>query len=130
MSFFVGSTPFVRLVLRNKFSASVFPTGGPAAVVVDTGYDGFLAVPGSVFKALGLGDGPSNSREGTAADGRRIAIRSALATAELYLTSTRFDGFVDTWEGMDEFLVGTEFLRGFKATLDYCSNVFRLAPCP
>ena len=130
MSSFAGLTPIVRLVIKNPFSGAAYPSEGPLAAVVDTGYDGFLGVPGSVYRSLGLDEGLSASREGTVADGKTIALRSSPAAAELYPDGASFEGLVDTWEGMDEVIAGAKFLRRFKATLDYCSGVFRLSPCP
>lgn len=129
MSYFVGLTPVVRIVIVNRFSDAVYPRGSTMAAVLDTGYEGFLAVPEDVYLSLGFGEGVSSTREGVLADGKEVEIRSALASAEVHGTGTRCQGPVDTWHGLNEVLAGTQFLRWFNASLDYCSGVLRLVPC-
>lgn len=54
MSGLLGLTPTLRVVLRNPLLGKRYPEGGEALAVVDTGYEGFIALPWEVFSALSL----------------------------------------------------------------------------
>ncbi|MDE1854273.1 MAG: hypothetical protein KGI38_11090 [Thaumarchaeota archaeon] len=129
MSSFVGATPAVRLSVRNHLLGLSYPTVGSALGVVDTGYDGFLAVPAEIFSALGLDKLPSASRTVLAADGRPLKLASSFASVSLLGVGQSLDGPVESGPGMGEILVGTRLLRRFNIKLDYCSGVFRIERC-
>ena len=128
MSSFVGATPVLRLSVKNPFSGRTYPEKGSAAGVVDTGFDGFLAVPAEAFKLLEL-DHAATKRTALTADGRPVEMTASPGTVVLQASGAAFDGMVSTWPGVEEMLVGTRLLRRLKVTLDYCSGAFRIEPC-
>ncbi len=125
----MGNTPVLRLVLRNHFAETTYPPKGKVQAVADTGYDGFLAVPETVFDALGLSSLSSYTRTVVTADGRTIGMRCSPATVEMAPIEGSYDGLVETGPGIEEVLAGTMLLSRFKVTLNYCAGVFRTEPC-
>jgi clan AA aspartic protease len=129
VSGFLSGTPVIRLVIRNPFLGLRYPQAGAAMAVLDTGYDGFVALPGEIFSSLGLGEVSPSEREAVVADGRVVHLRSSPASADLPDLGETLDGAVETAEGMAEVLVGTRLLRSLKVTLDYCAGVASSALC-
>jgi clan AA aspartic protease len=128
LSSFAGATPVLHLSLKNLFSGLTYPEKGSATGVMDTGYEGFLALPERAFKELEL-DRLATARTGMTADGRPIDMSSSVGSVKLEAVDGTYDGLVDTWPGIDEILVGTRLLQRLKVTLDYCSGFLRLEPC-
>jgi len=124
---FIDLTPVVELAVRNPFSGKVYPEENLVLAVVDTGYEGFLLIPSDVFDET-FGELESEKRELILADGRRIESKGVYG--EVLLGRQVAEGFIETVRGVDEFVVGVEFLRFFKLELDYCVKAVRLKPCP
>ncbi len=129
MSSFAGRTPRLMLTVKNEFLGLSFPSSGAAAGVVDTGFDGFLAVPGFAFSELGMDQMQSTTTDGVTADGRRIELRSCMGCVTLLGTRKTHDGPVVTGPGIREILVGTGLLRTLRLKLDYCTGTFGVEEC-
>ena len=129
MSGFVGLATAVRIRLRNLPLGVEYPRDGSIEAVMDTGYEGFLAVPPSIFGALGLGKMMTRSRTVHVADGRGVRSRVAYGTVALEGVAKEIDGPVETFEGLAEVLIGTRLLSDFRVTLDYCLRAATLKPC-
>lgn len=129
MSSFVGLTPALGVRLKNVLLDVSYPADGSIEAVVDTGYEGFLAVPDSVFGKLSLGELKTRSRTVEVADGRRVRSRIGYATVELLGMRQEVDGPVETFEGLKEVLVGAKLLSSFRVTLDYCLRAVSLDRC-
>lgn len=126
MSHLVDHAPVVELAVRNPFTGKVFPRNGTVFAVVDTGYEGFLLIPGDVFEEL-FGELESEKRELILADGRRIISRGVYG--EVLLGRKVLEGFVETIEGLDEFVTGIDLLKSFRIEVDYCLKSVRLKGC-
>ena len=129
MSAFVGQTPVVRLRLENLFLKKSYPAEGFVEGVVDTGYDGFVAVPRTAFESLSLGLLKSPGRGVRLADGSRVKSQVGLGTALVVGTGTEVDGPIESIPGLGEVLVGTRFLSRFRLSLDYCLRRAELKIC-
>lgn len=129
MSSFLGTTPVLRLSIKNHFLGRSYPEQGLAVGVVDTGFDGFVAVPEAVFKGLGMDALRSSTEKGVTAGGATLDLRAFPGTVDLQAARRSFDGLVVAGPGIDEVLVGTALLRRLKLTLNYCAGVFRAEPC-
>jgi len=129
MSGFVGLVPAVRVRLRNLPLKIEYPSDGSIEAVMDTGYEGFVAVPPSIFAALGLDKMMAGSRTVEVADGRGVRSRVAYGTVELEGMNSEIDGPVETFEGLTEVLVGTRLLSDFRVTLDYCLRTVAINQC-
>lgn len=119
----------IRISLRNPFFGTQYPSRGTALSVVDTGYDGFVAVPKDVFSHLGLDKLSPSRRTVVAADGHPLEMSSSLASANIPDLGRTFDGPIESAEGLDELLVGTRLLRELRVTLDYCTGTARVETC-
>ena len=128
MSAFADRTPVLAVALENPFHKLRYPEKGGTTAVVDTGYEGFVAVPPRVFEELSLGE-LATSRRVRTADGRMIESRLALSTVLLPDLDITLDGHVETMAGLSEILVGTAFLSRFSVSLDYCLRTARMQQC-
>jgi len=124
---FIGLAPAIELIIRNPFTGRAYPERGSIVAIIDTGYEGFLLIPSDVFN-ITFGELESEGRELILADGRKVRSRGVFGEAILEFCT--IDGFIETIEGVDEFVVGAEFLESFKLELDYCTKVARLELCP
>jgi clan AA aspartic protease len=129
MSGFVGSTPVLQIAVRNPFLKLGFPSEGTVVGVVDTGYDGFLAVPGEIFSVLGLDKVSPSTRVVVTGDGRPLELLSSPASVEVPELPRTFDGYVETAAGLEEVLVGTRLLRELRLTLDYRGGMASFQAC-
>jgi clan AA aspartic protease len=129
MSGLLGLAPVVRLRLENPLLGSRYPADGSLEGTIDTGYQGFVAVPRAVFDALRLDELKTAKRVVELADGTRLESRVANATAASIDAGLEVDGPVETIPGLSEVLLGTRFLSHFRLTLDYCLRATSLDPC-
>jgi clan AA aspartic protease len=98
--------------------------------VIDTGYEGFLAVPVDVFEQLQLNALQQQTRDLVLGNGAIVTSKGAYATLEIPHLPIKLDGFIETYDGLEEIILGVEALSRFKATLDYCSKKISLRICP
>jgi len=129
LSGFVGLVPAFRLRLRNIPLKTEYPSNGSVEAIVDTGYEGFLAVPSSIFRAVRLDEIVTRQAMVEVADGRRLQSEVAYGTVELDGVKGEFDGPVETLAGLGEVLVGVRLLSEFRFTLDYCTRAVSVNPC-
>jgi len=129
LSGFVGLVPAFRLRLRNIPLKTEYPSNGSVEAIVDTGYEGFLAVPSSIFCAVRLDEMVTRQAVVEVADGRRLQSEVAYGTVELDGVKGEFDGPVETLAGLGEVLVGVRLLSEFRFTLDYCTRAVSVNPC-
>ncbi|MEM4407308.1 MAG: clan AA aspartic protease [Candidatus Caldarchaeum sp.] len=109
--------------------AKRYPVEGYVAAVVDTGYEGFVAVPNKIFHRLALDQLHQERRTVMLANRVLLISTGTYATIHLLTPDLKLDGFVETYPDLDEILVGTEMLTNLKITLDYRTNRIRLAKC-
>jgi clan AA aspartic protease len=130
LSAFLNLTPTVQIVLENPFSGTSYPAEGSVVATIDSGYEGFLTIPTNVFEQLRLDELQQSSRTLVLANGKVLTSNGVYATLRLPYLSVELDGFVETYEGLDEIILGVEALSHFNATLDYCSRRVSLHACP
>jgi hypothetical protein len=63
------------------------------------------------------------------ANGGIVNSQGAYATLEMSHPPIKLDGFVETYHGLEEIILGVQALSSFKSTLDYCSKKISLQPC-
>ena len=127
---FLNLTPTLRLTLGNPLLDRTYPGDGFALAVLDTGYEGFLAIPRDVFHELGFEALQTETRVLTLADGSRLSSEGTYGTLKVPSLSFETDGFIETLQGLDEIIVGAEALTHFSVLLDYCTRRLRMRSCP
>jgi len=130
LSAFLNLTPTVRIALRNPFSRTRYPADESVVAVIDSGYEGFLAIPLDVFKHLLLDALQPQRRALVLANGAILTSKGAYAVLEIPHVAIRLSGFVETYNGLEEIILGVEALSRFKSTLDYCQKKISIQPCP
>ena len=130
MSSFLELTPCARIVLENVFLRKSYPAEGSVNAVIDTGYEGFVCVPDSIFEKLELDRLQYEKRKIALADGTVSIARGFRASVRIPHLSMKLDGFVETFPGLDEIVIGTEALSRMRVTLDYCTRRVRMERCP
>ena len=128
-SYFLNLTPFVEIVIRNPIMDKTFPVGGGVAAVVDTGFEGFLLVPGDVFEKLSLNQLAVDRRVLILPDGRRAYSTGTYCEVVIPDLSVRLDGFVETLKGVQEVVIGADLLQNLKLTLNYCLRMVEVEAC-
>jgi len=79
----LDSNIFLRVVLENPLLGERYPREGDVLVLVDTGYEGFMAVPEDVFKALRLGELVTEEGEIVLPNKQVVATRATYAAVEV-----------------------------------------------
>jgi len=125
----IGRTPVVEIVLSNPLLSVRFPGSGSVLAVVDTGYEGFALVPREVFKKLRLDDLGQHRRSLILPTGRLVESTGSYGRIVIPELKVFRDGFIETTDRIDEIVLGTEFLDGFRLVLDYCTRCFEISPC-
>ncbi|RLE99635.1 MAG: clan AA aspartic protease [Thermoprotei archaeon] len=123
----LGLTPVVWIRVRNPLLGRAYPGEGEAMAVIDTGYEGFLALPRDAFESLGLGELRLEERLLLLPGGRAVKARGVYVSVDV--GGATVYGFAETFEGLDELVLGQEFLANFKLVVDYCSASVALIPC-
>ncbi|MHB8567735.1 MAG: clan AA aspartic protease [Nitrososphaerales archaeon] len=129
MSSFLNLTPCMRIVLENAFLRKTYPYEGSVNAIMDTGYEGFASIPNSIFQGLGLNMLEVETRRIALANGGLSNTRGSYATLRIPHLSMKIDGFVETFQGLDEIILGVEALSEMKVTLDYCTRRIRMEKC-
>jgi clan AA aspartic protease len=101
---FADSAPVVSVIV------STGPASVPITAVVDTGFDGFAAVPVALVESLGLRPGAIANVE--YADGSIGTV--ALASAQNVLGHETREGLVHVQPTSGEALIGIDLLRSFR----------------
>lgn len=130
MSSFLNLTPTVKLVVENPLLHRSYPEGGSVVGVIDTGFEGFLAIPRDLFQELGLDKLQVERRTLTLANGSQLSSEGVYATFMIPELSFKADGFVETYPGLEEILLGAEALTHLKVLLDYCLLRVKVEECP
>lgn len=117
------------MVVENPLLRRVFPAEGSAAAVLDTGYEGFLALPRDTFHALAFDQLQVERRTLVLANGSLLRTEGAYGTLKLFDLTLPLNGFVETYKGLDEVLVGTVALTRLRILLDYCAGRVKLEAC-
>lgn len=128
MSGLIGLTPVVRLKLENLLMERSYPEVGYVEGIIDTGYQGFVAVPIDVFTSLSMPSLKTASRRVQLADGTKLKSEVGQGTAAVAGLG-EVDGSIETVPGLAEILVGTQFLSRFRLDLDYCLHRTALSTC-
>lgn len=129
MSLFSGHTPMIRVELENHLLRRRYPDRGALLAVVDTGYEGFAALPDRIFDALSLNELRITKRAVKMANGRERESRVAYASVGLPELRISLDGPLEALDGLSEVLVGMSLLSRFRLTLDYCLRAAEMSIC-
>ena len=129
MSSFNDSTPALQVRIENPLLGCAYPDQDRSLAVLDTGFSGFVAVPSDVFEELGLDELEVEERVLTAANGEEVRSKVTMARLTVYDASTVVDGYIETWDGLDEILVGSEALGAFRLEIDYCLHRLSVQKC-
>jgi clan AA aspartic protease len=129
MSSLLGLTPVVRLKLENHLLDKAYPPEGFVEGAIDTGYQGFIAVPNAVFASLSMRKLTISRRRVRLADGSELRSEVGQGSALVADMGVEVDGPLETIQGLAEVLVGTKFLSRFRFELDYCLHRTSLTPC-
>lgn len=116
-------------MLENILLDRTYPSDGFVEGIVDTGYQGFIAVPRNVFVSLSMPLLRTVNRTVRLADGSRLTSEVGQGTALVSGAGVEVDGPIETIPGLAEVLVGTQFLSRFRLELDYCLRRTALVHC-
>jgi clan AA aspartic protease len=130
LSDLLGLTPTMRIFVRNPLLGRRYPEEGQVIAVVDTGYEGFVALPRDVFTSLSFNELQTERRRLVLANGDVLSAEGAYGAFGALDVPLDADGFVETYEGLDEVLLGVEALSRAKVLLDYCSRRVKVERCP
>jgi len=123
------STLFLRVVLENPLLGERYPREGDVLAVLDTGYEGFLAVPREVFDSLKLGELITERGELVLPNKQVVTTHAAYAAARIIDAGVLVEGLVETFEGLDEIVAGQDILSSLRLVIDYCRGYVDVAPC-
>ena len=130
MSGFLNLTPATNIILENPFLAKRYPGEGSVAAIIDTGYEGFLSLPDSIFRKLGLNKLDGERGKISLPNGTLSHTRGSYAILVIPHMSLELDGFIETFPGLDEIILGVDALSKMRLLLDYCTRKIRIEKCP
>ena len=125
----LDSNIFLRVVLENPLLGERYPREGDVLVLVDTGYEGFMAVPEDVFKALRLGELVTEEGEIVLPNKQVVATRATYAAVKVVEAGVVVEGLFETFEELDELVAGQELLSSLRLVIDYCRGRVEVAAC-
>jgi len=88
-----------------------------------------LLVPETVFKELSFDQFSTEQRQLILAN--TLPVQSVGTFGEVIIPSikNKFSGFIETVEGVEEIVIGTELLKNLRLTLDYCTRRTEVMRC-
>jgi len=117
--------PYTRVKFYNPLNGRTYPGLGEEWGLLDTGYEGFALVPKEVLSRLGIS--PSVERHLLLPDGR--IIKSIGGYSTLILGDYEVDGLIESYEGVNEIIIGGEALEGARLEIDYCIKSVTVTRC-
>jgi clan AA aspartic protease len=120
----------MRIVVLNPLLKKRYPEEGQALAVVDTGYEGFVALPREIFVALSFDKLRLERRRLILANGTVLGSEGAFGGFAAPEIPLKVDGFVEAYEGLGEILLGVEAISQARMVLDYCNRRIRVEACP
>lgn len=124
----VGGCPMLEVAIDCPLTGRRYPEQGVGLALLDTGYEGFVLVPRDVFDSVFEGLEPEE-RTLILATGKPVRSLGTYGRVLLQDEGVELEGFVETFEGVEEIVVGLEFAREFRLTLDYCAGLGFLELC-
>ncbi|MBO3833255.1 MAG: clan AA aspartic protease [Candidatus Brockarchaeota archaeon] len=128
-SYFLDDTPVLEIIIRNPIMNKSFPSEGTVIAVLDTGFEGFLLIPETVFKGLSFDQFSTEQRQLVLANA--LSIQSVGTFGEVVIPSLKnqFSGFIETVKGVEEIVIGTELIKNLRIALDYCTRRMEVTSC-
>ncbi len=128
-SYFLEGTPVLEIVIRNPIMNKTFPVEDKVVAVIDTGFEGFLLVPKDIFEKLSFDQLAVDERRLILANGQYIRSVGTYGEVVVPNLGIKFDGFIETIEGAEEIVVGTNLIENLKLVLDYCVRRMEVGAC-
>lgn len=119
----------MEVVIENPLLRTAYPSDGSVNAIIDSGYQGFVSIPISIFRELGLNRLSNEARRISLANGSYSKSNGCYASIVIPHLEMKLDGFVETFKGLDEILIGVEAICQTRVVLDYCSKKVRMDRC-
>ncbi|MHB1868864.1 MAG: hypothetical protein ACYCPP_07955 [Nitrososphaerales archaeon] len=138
VSQFVDSTPVIEISIQNPFLQQFYPstiekgreTKAGIMAVLDTGYDGFLMLPGRLFRKLAFHKLGTQRTKASLANGKWIDLIGAFGTVSFpSLNGLMVNGRIETGKGQSEILIGMDGIRSLLIELDCCKETLKAQKC-
>jgi clan AA aspartic protease len=126
---FLESSPAIPITVVNTLASPSEPAERSMLAVVDTGYPGFLLLPGKTFDELGFDALKQDSTRAQLANGSVVELSSSFGTVRFPDLGVEADGRIQTCEGAEEVLIGMDGIRELAITVDGCNRVSFARPC-
>jgi clan AA aspartic protease len=97
--------------------------------VLDTGFTGFLLVPSSIFKELGLGELRPIVTKGQLADGTSIQLQGVYGSFRIPELDFKDEGLIETAPNIREILLGIRSMKRLRTLVDGCRNLLAMERC-
>jgi len=127
--YFLDGTPVLEIIIRNPIMNKSFPSEGEVIAVLDTGFEGFLLIPETVFEELSFNQFAVNRRKLILANGLFAQSTGTFGEVIIPNLNVQLDGFIETIGGVEEIVIGTELMKSLKLILDYCVRRMEAKNC-
>ena len=97
------------------------PNKGEILIRIDTGYDGFVLLSEDNYKHVGLHLSELPKKywpEGETVTGEVLKLRRALGLVYIPKAGVRLEGYIDTFQGNTENIIGLDLIKAMKLLLD------------
>ena len=125
----LNDIPLIEVVFENPFMEKRYPQEGSILAVLDTSYEGFALIPENIFRELGLDEFKLLNRELILPNGFNVQSRGVYGKVELAELGILREGFIETAKGIDEVVLGVNFVKGLRMVIDYCINRLDVEVC-
>jgi len=129
MSIIIDNTPYLEILIENPFLRKKYPENGYVLATIDTGYKGFLLIPRDIYNELDFNILEGLERTLILPDKRAVESIGVYGKVLVPSLKISLEGFIESISGIDEVVVGSDLLRNFMISLDFCTGTIDLKEC-
>lgn len=126
---FLNLTPILGIKIANTLLGFEYPQKGELEATVDTGYEGFLLIPSTIFERLKFNELKLVKRVLVTADRRTIETVGAFGTVKYPTVNYASDGLIETNPSTEEILLGMKGISGLLVAMNTCRKLTWTIKC-
>lgn len=112
----IDGTPVIEILIENPLLKKTYPEEGAVAAIIDTGYEGFLLIPGDISNHLGFNQMKTLKRQLILPNGEAIDAEGFYGKITLTQINQSLEGYIETIKNQTGIILGTQAIKNLELT--------------